>query len=59
MIFLIYIFPINSNLNIIFEIKILASHYFEHMEGFFKGKGPFERVDQNIMKIIEKKNTSC
>jgi hypothetical protein len=29
------------------------------MEGFFKGKGPFGGVDQNIMKIIEKKNTPC
>jgi hypothetical protein len=29
------------------------------MEGFFKGKGPFEGVDQNIIKIIEKTNTPC
>jgi hypothetical protein len=31
------------------------------MEGFFKGKGPFGRVDQNIMKIIEKQeqNKPC
>jgi hypothetical protein len=29
------------------------------MEGSFKGKGPFQGVDKNIMKIIEKTKTPC